>query len=196
MTDSQEEAGGDGWVTVGDAAEQSGLSTATIRQLYRSGAIASRRRNGTGGPYLVVLEEVMSHMPEPSEEMDAAYWEDEAKRARAETAALRAELERVRAERDELQVAVDILREKAARPPVRVPLSGPPPRLRSEPTPAADPASAETPEPDSTPEPTPEPEPARAADAPNRRSRPREAAEDVVVPAPAGRRGLLKRRRD
>ena len=194
---SGEEATDDGdWVTVGDAAEQSGLSTATVRQLYRSGAIASRRRNGATGPYLVVLDEVMAQVPEPSEEMDAAYWEDEAKRARAETAALRAELERLRVERDELQVAVDVLREKAARPQTRVPLSGPGPKLRAG-TPSSSPAPAPTEEHEQDPIPAPAAAPGPGQPRTDRRSKPRAAPEDTVMPVREGRRrGLLKRRKD
>jgi hypothetical protein len=183
--------GDDGWITVGEAAERSGLSTATIRQLYRSGAVPSRKRDGNSGPFVVPLDAVMAHVPEPSDDMDKAYWEDEARRARAECAALRAELDRVRSERDELRLEVEELREPVYRGPVRERAA-----LRPHAQPAPE-AEAE-PEPEISQAPDAEPAPPTPQDGPrhDRRSRPRPSADDVVMPVDDDpKRGLFRRKK-
>ena len=56
--DATNPAYGARWVTVTDAAAAVGVSTATVRQWYRTGAVATQRRDGDHGPFLVPLDDV------------------------------------------------------------------------------------------------------------------------------------------
>ena len=86
------------WVTVADAAARAGVSTSTVRQWYRSGHLATQRRDGDRGAFLVPLGDVVTLAAQADEtgdvaedlvlDINAQYWaaETESARRRAEDA--------------------------------------------------------------------------------------------------------------
>ena len=109
------------WVTVSEAAERSGLASATIRQLYRSGRVPTQRADGDRGAFLVPLTAVLrlgedadasgDDLGEPILDINATYWSIETQTAREETAAVRLVLDEVR---DQLEFLRDQLAEATA----------------------------------------------------------------------------------
>ncbi|HEX2850905.1 MAG TPA: MerR family transcriptional regulator [Acidimicrobiales bacterium] len=89
----------DVWVTVGTAAEKSGVSTGTIRQWYRSGRLPTQRSEGERGVFLVPIEDVLrlARLVEETGDMgddaildlDADYWSAATEAARADAAEAR-----------------------------------------------------------------------------------------------------------
>ena len=81
-----------GWITVASAAERAGVSTSTVRSWYRSGRLATQRRDGERGAFLVPLEDVLRLAAVADEtgeaegdsiiDINAGYWAAETEAAR------------------------------------------------------------------------------------------------------------------
>jgi hypothetical protein len=96
------------WVSVAEAATRAGVSTSTVRQWYRSGRLATQRRDGERGGFLVPVADVVRLASKADEvgdvaedsviDINASYWATETEAARTAEAAARAEAEEARAE--------------------------------------------------------------------------------------------------
>ncbi|HVM10212.1 MAG TPA: hypothetical protein VM345_17240 [Acidimicrobiales bacterium] len=105
------------WVTVRQAAARAGVSTSTVRQWYRSGNLATQRREGDRGAFLVPLVDVVRLAAQADEagdvaadsviDINAAYWAGETEAARAAEAEARAEADEARAEARRLTADLD-----------------------------------------------------------------------------------------
>lgn len=104
------------WVGVAEAANRAGVTTSTVRQWYRSGRLATQRRDGASGGFLVPLADVVRLASEADAARDVAqdslidinarYWASETEAARAAEAAARADADDARA--DARRLAADL----------------------------------------------------------------------------------------
>jgi len=77
------------WMTVADAARRAGVSSSTVRHWYRSGRLATQRRDGDHGAFLVRVDEVVrlaDHADETKAELRRLAADLEDARAQIETA--------------------------------------------------------------------------------------------------------------
>lgn len=96
------------WVSVAEAAARAGVSTSTVRQWYRSGRLATQRRDGERGGFLVPVADVVRLASKADEvgdvaedsvvDINATYWTAETEAARAVAAAARADADEARSE--------------------------------------------------------------------------------------------------
>lgn len=119
------------WVSVAEAAKRADVSTSTVRQWYRSGRLATQRREGERGGFLVPIDDVLrlasaaDDMGDVAEDsvidINASYWAAETEAARAGEAAARAEADEARSDARRLSADLDDAREQieAAREQLR-----------------------------------------------------------------------------
>ena len=119
------------WVSVAEAATRAGVSTSTVRQWYRSGRLATQRRDGERGGFLVPVADVVRLASQADDigdvvedsviDINANYWATETEAARAAEAAARADADEARSESRRLEADLDEAREQidAAREQLR-----------------------------------------------------------------------------
>ena len=135
LVDVRHPAVAQAWVTVAEAAAAAGVASSTIRQWYRNGVVRRARRGGGRGPYMVSLDDVVdrgagSPSPQPNDgsgpapDLDGAYWQEEAQRARAEADRANARVRHLNAELAALRGQIERLEaqvEEANRPAIELP---------------------------------------------------------------------------
>ena len=105
------------WVSVAEAASRAGVSTSTVRQWYRSGRLATQRRDGERGGFLVPAADVVRLASQADDlgdvaedsviDINANYWATETEAARAAEAAAKAEADEARSEARRLAADLD-----------------------------------------------------------------------------------------
>lgn len=109
-----DDEGETGWVGIAEAASLAGVSTGTVRQWYRAGLLATERRDGERGGFLVRASDAieLAAAGEGAEfEIDDAYWATEAEEARAEVRRLSADIAELQ---QQIEAAREPLREARA----------------------------------------------------------------------------------